>query len=421
MSKIICDVCGTSYPETATQCPICGCVRPGDAKVVAGDTNETETQTNGSYTYVKGGRFSKSNVKKRNRAQGVADVPVTKMQDEVDGGKNKDVGIVIAILALLLAIVAVVIYIAMRFFVPALPQNDNKGDSTLSTQGTAASTNDSTGLTTEALVLEYPCTEIIVSKTVVEFDKIGASLLLNVTTNPDNTTDKLTFTSSDDSVATVTDEGKITAVGGGQAVIAITCGQAAAECRVICDIMQTESTDTTEAPTYSGDSLVLNRDDFTFVKKGESHVLYRGEIPVESIVWSTDDPSVATVENGKVVAVGAGMTTVYAEYGGAKKSCIVRCAPSVGKAQTTTTENQDQPSNTPYNISSTDVTISINEEFKLQLLDSNKVSVSVIWVVANSEICSVSDNTVKGLKAGTTTVSVVYEGVTYSCTVRVKG
>ena len=27
MSKIICDICGTSYPDTADCCPICGCSR----------------------------------------------------------------------------------------------------------------------------------------------------------------------------------------------------------------------------------------------------------------------------------------------------------------------------------------------------------------------------------------------------------
>jgi cyclase len=52
MSKIICDVCGTSYPETATQCPICGCVRPGDAKSVKSGVSGTSS----GYTYVKGGR-----------------------------------------------------------------------------------------------------------------------------------------------------------------------------------------------------------------------------------------------------------------------------------------------------------------------------------------------------------------------------
>lgn len=66
MSKIICDVCGTSYPESATQCPICGCVRPAEVVTVSSEGNPVEMPTSGTYTYVKGGRFSKSNVKKRN-------------------------------------------------------------------------------------------------------------------------------------------------------------------------------------------------------------------------------------------------------------------------------------------------------------------------------------------------------------------
>ena len=65
MSKIICDVCGTSYPETATQCPICGCVRSSDSVTVAGDPGDVVAQKPASYAYVKGGRFSKTNVKKR--------------------------------------------------------------------------------------------------------------------------------------------------------------------------------------------------------------------------------------------------------------------------------------------------------------------------------------------------------------------
>ena len=37
MSKIICDVCGTSYPETAAACPICGCARPNSTNQVSAD------------------------------------------------------------------------------------------------------------------------------------------------------------------------------------------------------------------------------------------------------------------------------------------------------------------------------------------------------------------------------------------------
>ena len=38
MSKIICDICGTTYPETASHCPICGCAKAGAAQTTAGRT-----------------------------------------------------------------------------------------------------------------------------------------------------------------------------------------------------------------------------------------------------------------------------------------------------------------------------------------------------------------------------------------------
>ena len=60
MSKIICDICGTSYADTATQCPICGCVRPAEPQPVPEEVNNSS-----AYTYVKGGRFSKKKKKKR--------------------------------------------------------------------------------------------------------------------------------------------------------------------------------------------------------------------------------------------------------------------------------------------------------------------------------------------------------------------
>ena len=42
MSKIICDICGTTYPETAECCPICGCSNADAAELLNTDVlNET--------------------------------------------------------------------------------------------------------------------------------------------------------------------------------------------------------------------------------------------------------------------------------------------------------------------------------------------------------------------------------------------
>lgn len=414
MSKIVCDVCGTSYPETAQQCPICGCARPSDAKPISAEGIGKDTLGSGSYTHVKGGRFSKGNVKKRNRA---AQIPSTPMESKQPSEQKKtgkiDALLIAIVVVLLIAIVAVVSYIAVRVFFPGiLPGGAVNLPDPLSTSTSVETTDEPTVPTI--------CTGLTLSKTEIEFDKQGAILLLNVTLEPDNTSEEVVFASTDTNVVTVTADGKVEAVGPGEASVTVTCGQIVAECRVKCVFTVPETTGATTEPTYPTDDFKLNRVDFTLTKKGDTHVLYTGKIPVDSINWSSDNTNVATVTNGKVTAVGSGMANISAEYGDVKLSCIVRCAASVGPAANNTEQNDGQSANTPYNISTTDVTISVDEEFKLQLLDADRKSVDVTWAVADASVCSVSGNTVKGLKRGMTTVSVAHEGYTYTCTVRVK-
>jgi len=72
MSKIICEICGTVYPDNSTQCPICGFPAKGEETPQLGQVEAAlpvmpdETQV---IEPVKGGRFSNSNVKKRNNAE----------------------------------------------------------------------------------------------------------------------------------------------------------------------------------------------------------------------------------------------------------------------------------------------------------------------------------------------------------------
>ena len=413
MSKIICDVCGTSYQESATQCPICGCVRPADARVVAGSTDVQETASRGEYTYVKGGRFSKSNVKKRNNGIQPEVTSNTELSGENEPKKKSNAALVVAVCLLLLAIVGVVIYIALHFFAGTNQQGSNVIDTTVTTAQTEVTTEDTT-------VLEIPCEEITISKNIVDFDKVGAGYLLNVTVNPADTTDEILFTSADETVATVSEEGKIIAVGPGETTVTVSCGSATAECHVVCNI-ETEPAETTEAtvdPSVAAEEFKLNREDFTLTKKGATWTLYKGDIPAKQITWTSDDEKVATIKDGVVTAVGAGITTVYGEYNGIKRSCIVRCSDSVGTASESTEETEANDSG--YSISTTDVTIAVGEVFTLKLLDADDSVVTVIWTVANDQVCSANGNEIKGLSSGNTTVSVVYEGQTYECKVRVK-
>ena len=151
MSKIICDVCGTSYPESATQCPICGCVRSGDPVTVSGDTREAPVQTPSAHTYVKGGRFSKSNVKKRNSGKPIYSAEtVAKPQGKErtrrnEGkGKTKELGLLIAVIALLIVVAVVVVYIASSVLNAGTPNETEPVGTTVNTQPTDDTTVSAT-------------------------------------------------------------------------------------------------------------------------------------------------------------------------------------------------------------------------------------------------------------------------------------
>lgn len=415
MSKIICDVCGTSYPETATQCPICGCVRPVDTVTVNTESNQEEKPTTSTYTYVKGGRFSKANVKKRNNGNYPAkgnESSDDAQSPNSDGKSSK--GLAVLVCVLLLAIIAVVIYIVMSIFAPNLWSGNP-------TEASTANTTETTVETTEATV---PCEYVLISNTEITLEKVDAAFLLNVSLDPKDTTDPVFFESADASIATVDENGKVVAVAPGTTVITVTCGEATAECRVQCDfeVIPEDTTVPETEPTYSTDDFKLNREDFTMTKKGETWLLYKGEIPVKQIVWTSDNEKVVTIQDGVVTAVGTGYTTVHGEYNGTKVSCVVRCGAGVGKYVESTSEQQNATVGA-YTITPTDVTLNLGKDksFELKLLDAENNAVDVIWTVADESICSVSGNTVTGLKAGNTTVSATYESETYSCIVRVKG
>lgn len=416
MSKIICDVCGTSYPETAAQCPICGCARPVDTHGTVHDGGDTASA---GYTYVKGGRFSKANVRKRNMAKQAVAGGEVQVDNETRNNKNK--WLLVTALILAAAVIAVVIYIVFHFFDPFGLQKDPV-QTEPSTSATTPS--ESTDDTTEPTIEDVYCSSLTLSKTEIQLDSIGASYQLDVTANPADTTDKIFYATDDEDVATVTADGLVTAIAEGETDIFITCGSIQETVKFVCVIETeppteetTDPTEDTTAPVEAGE-LKLNREDFTLFYKGASWDVYDGELDVKAITWSSDNENIATVEDGKVVATGSGMTTIHAEYKGQKASCIVRCEfPSSGGSGGVT---QDGNRNGSYKISSEDVTISVGEKFSLVLTDETGHTVSVSWSVSNSGICTVSGNTVTGVASGTAVVEVTYEGNYYSCIVRVK-
>lgn len=280
MSKIICEICGTSYPEATEQCPICGYSNdfgsmisrddieaPSAPKAaprtsVKGSTDDAEPakkapaksgssrsgapkEAPAKKGSVKGGKFSQANVRKRNQPEPArktrsAQPPEDDERSERRKPRESNAVLVVLLLIVIVALLAVTGYIALKYFIPYVNQEETIPE----TVATEPSQQE------ETAPLDIPCTSLVLtSGGTVKLEEVGQNWLLNVIVLPIDSTDGLVFTSSDETVATVSADGKITAVGDGEAVITITCGDQSMECKVICGAAgETEAPAQTEAP-----------------------------------------------------------------------------------------------------------------------------------------------------------------------------
>ena len=173
-------------------------------------------------------------------------------------------------------------------------------------------------LTREAV----PATGVTLNETALSLHPTEKATLA-ATVAPENTTDTLVWTSSNDAVATVKD-GVITAKSEGTATITAACGSAKAECvvTVLSPIPATGVTlDKTALKLYEGDAAKL-----TATVEPENTT-------DKTIVWTSSDKTIATVKDGTVTAVKAGTATITAACGEAKATCAVTVKAPVAPAQ----------------------------------------------------------------------------------------
>lgn len=324
MSKIFCEICGTAYAPTAKQCPICGCPTPDSAEFSVATDEFAETEPRPAL--VKGGRFSKENVNRRLKsAERDRSEPAARKAPKKKKKVSKaERSLIIAIICLLLAIFAVMAYILINYFVPRSAGNvpsNNPADAPK--ESTEAKPTETTVPPT-TLPQEIPCTGLTLTEESIQFNEIGKTWLLSAVPTPADTTDDLSYSSSNPAVATVSATGTVTAVGEGECVITVSCGSVTVECRVICQLPQATEPPETEAPTQpvDMDDFKLNRSDFT-LNVGESWLLYTRSIDVTLIQWTSSNEKVATVVDGTVKGVGRGSCIIYAELNGVKLECVV--------------------------------------------------------------------------------------------------
>lgn len=148
--------------------------------------------------------------------------------------------------------------------------------------------------------------------------KIGESERLELSGNGVIILEGVEWSSSAVSVATVDENGRVTAVGAGESDITALYGGEAYLCRVSVGEAQTISLSETELYLTEGDTATLS--------------LLRGSAELtEGVTWASSDPAVATVENGDIGCLSAGKTAIVAEYDGKFYECdLTVCASPAG-------------------------------------------------------------------------------------------
>lgn len=240
---------------------------------------------------------------------------------------------------------------------------------------------------------------ISLNKTELNLEK-GVSETLKVTYNPEaaGKGKTVTWSSSDAKVATVSKDGKVTAMAPGTAKITASVDGKTAVCTV------------NVTATLKGIS--LNKSELN-LKKGQSEKLVVSYDPADTtdkkdVVWASSDTSVVSVAaDGTVNALKGGTAEITAKVSDKTAVCKVTVKEihlneiSLSKAETMIAKGETETLKVIYNPEDT---------------TDDK---TVIWSSSNPEIASVKDGVVTAIKAGTTEITAKVGDKTAVCKVTV--
>ena len=228
---------------------------------------------------------------------------------------------------------------------------------------------------------------------------VGQTDKLTATVTPENTTDKtITWKSDNEDVATVSEDGTVTAVSVGMANITATCGEATAICKI------------TVNPVIAS-SVTLNVQDMTLLV-GQTDKLTATVTPEnttdKTVTWKSDNEAVATVsEDGTVTAVSVGTANITATCGEATATCKVTVNPVVASGVT---------------INVQDMTLLVGQTDKLTatVTPENTTDKTITWKSDNEDVATVgADGTVTAVSVGVANISATCGEATATCKVTV--
>ena len=177
----------------------------------------------------------------------------------------------------------------------------------------------------------YKVTGVLLSPTTLTLD-VGGTATLTATITPNNATNpNVTWSSDNQNVATVDQNGEVTAVSAGTATITVTTadGGKTATCEVTVTAASVPVTGVTLSQNQA--SLYYNRTPNTLTLTA---TVTPDNATNQAVTWTSSNPSVATVKNGVVTAVAPGIAVITAttQDGNHTATCTVTVRPDIPPA-----------------------------------------------------------------------------------------
>ena len=241
-------------------------------------------------------------------------------------------------------------------------------------------------------------TSVTLNKTSLNMTK-GQSETLTAIVTPDNATDKtVSWSSSDATIASVDQNGRVTALKSGSATIMAKAGEKSATCSV---------TITTPVESVSLDRTSVN------LEEGQTTTLVAtinpNDADEKTVTWTTSNASVATVTNGVVTAVAEGNAVITATAGGKSATCAVSVKKSV-VAVTSVTLNK----------SSLSLRVGENETLIAKVLPDNATDRMITWTSSKEDVATVdSSGRVTAKSVGEASITASAGGKSATCSVTV--
>ncbi|MCQ4769580.1 Ig-like domain-containing protein [Intestinimonas massiliensis] len=228
---------------------------------------------------------------------------------------------------------------------------------------------------------EAPVVEIAEDNITLE---VGRNVELTLTVSPNASVD---WSSDDSDIATVSN-GKVTAVGAGKATITAKAGDSVDTCSVTVE----EPAD----PKVTGITLSPDTLDLTV---GDTEIL-SPEVTADegadtTVTWETSSRNVATVDNGKVTAVGPGTATITAKAGDQEATCEVKVSA------------QEMPA-ASITVAPTKLSLIVGESNTLAVATVPEGQ-AVSWTSSDDKIAAVSGGKVTAVAKGTATITASIE------------